>query len=358
MIPYNGWNREYLENKDEYLDVFDQSMRCKKYDDIKWFEKIMSDYSGRKHAVGVASATDALYFSLMAHGIGPGDEVIVTDFSWISSASCVSMTGATPVFCDIDLNTYHIDINSIEQMFTNNTKAVIYTHLFGNMSDSEEIEFFCKSENIPLIEDAAQALGSSLSGRRAGSIGDSSVYSFNTNKVIAGINGGGMYLTDNDRHADHVRKLKNLGKGKKDFELLGYNSKMYSLNAAIINKRFEKMSDYQKDRQKIASLYIDSFKDLPVHTQKMSSDLDHNYHKFVVRFNNKKTRDFVKQSLAAHVHYEMPISDNHMYQSIEYRKNACKNSEHASATVLSLPIHPWLTRGEIDTVIDTVKDFF
>lgn len=356
MIPYNGWDREYLENKEEYLDLFDQTMRQEKYDDIEWFEKKIAYYSGRKHAVGVASATDALYFSLIVHGIKPGDEVLVTDFSWVSSSSCISMVGATPVFCDIHLDSYHINIDSIKRMFSNKTKALIYVHLFGNMTGTDEIKDFCNKNDIAFIEDAAQALGSSLNGVKAGSIGDSSVYSFNTNKVVAGINGGGAYLTDNDNHANHVRKLKNHGK-KKDFDLLGYNSKLYSLNTAIINKRFENMRVCQEKRQEIARTYNKCFKDIPVHTQEMTEGLDHNYHKYVIRFDDKETRDFVKKMLSASVHYEVPLSHNPMYRSIEYRKDSCENSKHASNTVLSLPIHPWLTDDETDIVIDTVRGF-
>jgi dTDP-4-amino-4,6-dideoxygalactose transaminase len=359
VIPYNGWDREYQDNQSEYLDVFDWAMRQSKYDSIEWFETKIASYAGRKHAVSVASATDALLFSLVTHGIGPGDEVLVPDFSWISTSSCVTMAGATPVFCDIDLESYHIDIDSIRRMISDKTKALIYVHLFGNMTDTREIEEFCKDNDIVLIEDAAQALGSSLNGAVAGSLGDSSVFSFNTNKVIAGINGGGVYLTDNDKDAECVRKLKNHGcKKSNDFEILGYNAKMYALNAAIIDKRLDRMTIYQEKRNTIANRYNKAFKDLPIHLPILEEGLNHNYHKYVVRFEDRETRDMMKELLGAQIHYETTLSHNSMYQHISHRKDNCNNSFHATQTVLSLPIHPWLHEEEISSIINTIDSFF
>ena len=144
MISYDGWDREYAENKDAYIEIFDIFMKQLNYENAEDFEKQIAEYVGRKHVVSVACATDALGFSLMSHGIGPGAEVLVTDFSWISSSSCISMTGATPVFCDIDLDSYHISLDSIKRMVSPRTKAIIYTHLFGNMVDVTEIIEFCK----------------------------------------------------------------------------------------------------------------------------------------------------------------------------------------------------------------------
>ena len=354
MIPYEGWNREYQENKEEYLEIFDRFMSQKNYENSEWFEQKFADFLGRKHAVSVASATDALFFSLLAHGIGSDDEVLVTDFSWISTSSCISMTGATPVFCDIDIESYHISLESIKKMCSSKTKALIYTHLFGNMTDTEEIEQFCKDRGIILIEDAAQSLGSSLHGRKAGTIGDSSSFSFNTNKVIAGINGGGMYLTDDDAKAEFVKKIRRHGKGR-GFEILGYNSRLYVLNAEIINSRLNRIAENQAKRQEIAAKYTSAFENLPIITQTIGNGLNHNFHKYVVRFNNNAIRKKVKEYLNLSVHYGTPLSDNSMYDSIKYRKDDCANSKLASSTVLSLPIHAWLKDNEIDKIINIFK---
>ena len=282
-------------------------------------------------------------------------QVLVTDFSWISSSACASMVGATPVFCDIDLNSYHMSIESVKRMYSNKVKAIIYPHLFGNMTDTTELQQFCKDKDILFIEDAAQALGSSLHNIKAGTIGEASVYSFNSNKVIAGINGGGVVLTDNEDIAKRIKMIRRHGKDK-DFSMLGYNSRMYVLNAMIIRQRLKNAEHNQERRQQIAQQYNEAFVDLPITTQSMTNGLNHNYHKYVVRFEDKDTRKRVKNALKASIHYETPLSANTMYDGLECRRDACTASKTASNTVLSLPIHAWLTETEITNIISTLRN--
>ena len=355
MPAYDAWDREYQENKQDYLDAFDRFMSQMNYENNEDFERNFAERVGRKYCVSVASATDALHFALLAHGIGVGDEVLVTDFSWISSSACASMVGAVPVFCDIDLDSYHISLDSIKRMYSDKVKAIIYPHLFGNMTDTTEIQQFCKDKGILFIEDAAQSLGSSLHGVSAGTIGDCSVYSFNSNKVIAGINGGGVVLTDDEDIARCVKLIRRHGKDK-DFSVLGFNSRMYVLNAEIINLRLRHAERNQERRQQIAYQYNEAFKDLPVHIQSMSNGLNHNYHKYVVRFEDKDTRKRVKNALNASVHYETPLSANSMYDTLKCRRDACTASKTAADTVLSLPVHAWLTDNEISTIITSLKE--
>ena len=355
MTAYDAWDREYQENKQDYLEAFDRFMSQMNYENNEDFERSFAERVGRKHCVSVASATDALHFALLAHGVGAGDEVLVTDFSWISSSACASMVGATPVFCDIDLESYHISLDSIKRMYSDKVKAIIYPHLFGNMTDTTEIQQFCKDNNILFIEDAAQSLGSSLHGVRAGTIGDCSVYSFNSNKVIAGINGGGVVLTDDEEISRRVKVIRRHGKDK-DFSMLGFNSRMYVLNAEIINLRLRHAERNQERRQQIAQKYNTAFGDLSIVTQQMSNGLNHNYHKYVVRFNDKETRKRVKTALNASIHYETPLSSNTMYDSLTSRRDACTASKTASNTVLSLPVHAYLTDNEVNDIINVVKE--
>ena len=355
MTAYDAWDREYQENKQDYLEVFDRFMSQTNYENNEDFESGFAERVGRKHCVSVASATDALHFTLLAHNIGLGDEVLVTNFSWISSSACASMVGAVPVFCDIDLDSYHISLDSVKRMYSDKVKAIIYPHLFGNMTDTTELQQFCKDKDILFIEDAAQSLGSSLHNIKAGTIGDCSVYSFNSNKVIAGINGGGVVLTDNEDIARRVKMIRRHGKDK-DFSILGYNSRMYVLNAEIINLRLRHTKRNQERRQQIAQEYNTAFSNLPVVTQTMSNGLNHNYHKYVVRFKDKDTRKRVKTALSASIHYETPLSANSMYDSIEHRRDDCMQSKTASDTVLSLPIHAWLTEDEVISIINNVKN--
>jgi len=354
MTAYDAWDREYQENKQAYLEIFDEFMSQMNYENNEEWERNFAERLGRKHCVSVSSATDALHFSLLAHGIGPGDEVLVTDFSWISSASCVDMAGATPVFCDIDLDTYQMSLDSVQRMYNDRVKAIVYVHLFGAMDDTSALQAFCKERNILFIEDAAQALGSSLDGVRAGTIGDCSVFSFNSNKVIAGVNGGGVVLTDDADIAKRLKMIRRHGKDK-TFDALGYNSRMYVLNARIIEQRMKSMEQNQTKRQEIAHRYDQAFADLPIVTPKVSNGLDNNYHKYVVRFKDKDTRKRVKNALNASIHYETPLRANGMYASANVRSDVCIASKTAADTVLSLPIHPWLTDEEIKTTIFIVR---
>ena len=252
------------------------------------------------------------------------------------------MAGATPIFCDIDLNSYHISFKDIQKKTTNKTKAIIYTHLFGIMTETKDIEMFCKENDIIFIEDAAQSLGSKYKERYAGSIGDISSFSFNHNKVISGISGGGMIFTDIDSTAEYLRKIRKHGKGK-DYEMLGYNSKMFYMNAAYIEMRFDRINELQSRRIQVANKYHEELKDLPVITQIANIDLVHNYHKYVVRFEDKETRDEVKNKLNAKIHYDSPISKNSMFNL-----TPCPNSQKSSDTILSLPCHPYVTEEEIN----------
>ena len=344
-----GWDREYLANKDEYLKIFDGAMQQEQEQNVEFLEKSLTKITGRKYAIACSNGTDALHFALISLGIKPGDEVLTTQFSWISTASCISMVGATPVFCEPNILNYHMDIKSIRRMYTNKTKAIVYPHLFGNMSDTKEILDFCKQKNIAFIEDACQALGASLNGINAGSIGDISTLSFNANKVVAGIAGGGAILTDDEDKAELFRKLRRHGNN----EVLGRNSKMLMLNACFINFRLKKMEEWQNKRQAIAKQYDEQLKDY-VTIQPSTNGLNHNYHKYVIRLQNKKVRDMVKDKLGAKVHYDKPLSENPMYKNIEHRQDKTFISKIICDTILTLPIHPYMTQEEIDEVINTI----
>ena len=347
-----GWDREYLANKEAYLKIFDSAMQQEQEQNVEFLEKSLTKITGRKYAVACNSGTDALHFALISLGIDSRYDVLTTQFSWIATASCISMVGARPVFCEPNILTYHMYLDSIKRMWTPRVKAIVYPHLFGSMSDTKEILDFCKEKNIAFIEDACQALGASLNGINAGSIGDVSCLSFNANKVVAGIAGGGAILTDDENKAELFRKLRRHGNN----EVLGRNSKMLMLNACFINFRLKKMNQWITKRQEIAKKYDEALKDY-VTIQPTTNGLNHTYHKYVIRFQNKEVRDRVKDRLAklgAKVHYEKPLSESPMYQNIEHRKDKQFISKIICDTILTLPIHPYLTDFEIDMVVNTI----
>lgn len=353
------WDKEYLENKNDYHNIFD-NMMIKDYEgNVENLERDLSTFSGRKYCIAVNSATDALKFSLLSNGIGPGDEVLVTNFSWISTSSCISMVGAIPVFCDIDIETYHISFDKIKKMKTKKTKALIYTHLFGNMIDTSEIEKWCDENNIILIEDSAQSLGSSFDGRKAGTIGQCSSYSFNSNKVIAGISGGGVFMTNDKNQAEYVKKIRRHGKDE-EFEFLGYNSKMYVPNADIIRYRLQHWEKWQRTRQQIANIYDFELKDSPIILPPKDPKADHNYHKYVIRFESEEDRSWVQEGLKHagikyQVHYGKALKDNKLYYNIKHKSCKGKNAQLVAKTVMSLPIHPWISEEEVDKICSTFQ---
>ena len=344
-----GWDREYLANKEEYLKIFDGAMQQEQEQNVEFLEKSLTKITGRKYAVACNSGTDALHFALISLGIDSRYDVLTTQFSWIATASCISMVGARPVFCEPNILTYHMDLDSIKRMWTPRVKAIVYPHLFGSMSDTKEILDFCKEKNIAFIEDAAQSLGASLNGVQAGSIGDVSCLSFNANKVVSGIAGGGAILTDDKDKAELFRKLRRHGNN----EVLGRNSKMLMLNACFINFRLKKMNEWISKRQEIAKQYDEQLKDY-VTIQPTTNGLNHNYHKYVIRLQNKKVRDMVKDKLGAKVHYDKPLSENTMYKKIAHRKDKTFISKIICDTILTLPIHPYMKQEEIDEVINTI----
>jgi len=344
-----GWDREYLANKEEYLKIFDGAMQQEQEQNVEFLEKSLTKITGRKYAVACNSGTDALHFALISLGIDSRYDVLTTQFSWIATASCISMVGARPVFCEPNILTYHMDLDSIKRMWTPRVKAIVYPHLFGSMSDTKEILDFCKEKEIAFIEDAAQSLGASLNGVQAGSIGDVSCLSFNANKVVSGIAGGGAILTDDKDKAELFRKLRRHGNN----EVLGRNSKMLMLNACFINFRLKKMNEWISKRQEIAKQYDEQLKDY-VTIQPTTNGLNHNYHKYVIRLQNKKVRDMVKDKLGAKVHYDKPLSENTMYKKIAHRKDKTFISKIICDTILTLPIHPYMKQEEIDEVINTI----
>ena len=344
-----GWDREYLANKEAYLKIFDSAMQQEQEQNVEFLEKSLAKITGRKYAVACNSGTDALHFALISLGVNAGYDVLTTQFSWIATASCISMVGARPVFCEPNILTYHMDLDSIKRMWTPRVKAIVYPHLFGSMSETKEILDFCKEKEIAFIEDAAQALGASLNDVKAGSIGDVSCLSFNANKVVAGIAGGGAVLTDDKDKAELFRKLRRHGNN----EVLGRNSKMLMLNACFINFRLKKMNEWISKRQEIAKQYDEQLKDY-VTIQPTTNGLNHNYHKYVIRLQNKKVRDKVKDMLNAKIHYDKPLSESPMYQNINHRKDKQFISKIICDTILTLPIHPYMKQEEINEVINII----
>lgn len=343
MIEFEGSKKEL--NLKEYTDIFQKTLTH----NIKPnnLEHKLAKLTNRKYAVCVDNATNGLYFALSAYNIGPGDDVLVTDFSWISTASCIIRAGATPIFCSVDPDTYCISPKSIKKMLTPKTKALIYTPLFGALYDTSNIIQFCKDNNIIFIEDAAQTFGSSYKGRPGGADGDCSVISFNSNKVISSPVGGGVFLTDSEEKASYVRDIRKHG----DYKMLGYNAIMHPLAIEIIDYKLNYLDVWQQKRQDIASEYIEILEKTGLKYQK--HDCNHNYHKFVIEFEDEEEYNYGKQlfninNIQTNKHYRKPL--HKIFSGV-----VDESCEDLTKRIMSIPIYAQLTHAEINKIKTVLK---
>jgi dTDP-4-amino-4,6-dideoxygalactose transaminase len=329
----------------------------------KLFEREFGAYCAKRYAIGLNSGTDALFLSLVSLGIGQGDEVIVPVFTFIATAFAVSCTGAKPVFADIDQRTYNIDAAKIEAAITKRTKAIIPVHLFGQAADMRPIMELAKKYNLKVIEDACQSHGVLyLRGKavKVGAIGDFGCFSFYPTKNLGGVGDGGMAVTDDPALNDKLCKLRDCGrKSKYEHVVLGYNSRLDTLQAAVLRVKLRYLDKWNKMRQAIAREYDKLLKDIPgvvlPYTAQYSS---HIYHIYAVRV---KDRDEVVEYLKANgigvmVNYPIPLHLQEVYKGLGYKKGDFSVAERVSQEIISLPMHPYLTGKEIKYVAAKLKE--
>lgn len=339
---------------------------------VQALEKTIAQYCKTRYAIGVASGSDALLLSLMALGIGAGDEILLPPFTFFATAGSVSRLGATPVFVDIDPETYNIDPLKIEEKITSRTKAMIPVHLFGQCADMDPLLKIAKERKLYVIEDAAQALGAEykpatgLEGRRAGQMGDIGCFSFYPTKNLGAFGDAGMVVTENPALAEKVRLLRVHGSQPKYFhKWIGINSRLDTLQAAILLVKFKYLETWTEERRKKAKRYQLLFQDLlsSVNGLKLPTTQYQNrhiFHQYVIRV---PERDRLKQYLAEEgigtdIYYPVPLHLQECYSFLKYRKGDIPNSEKASDEVLALPIYPELTEDQQMMVVDRIKAFY
>lgn len=320
------------------------------------FEAEFANYIGVNHCIGVANGTDALFLALKALNIGVGDEVITTPFTAAFTALAIAATGAKPVFVDIEPDTFTINPLLIEKAITKRTKAIMPVHLFGKPANIPAIMKLAKQHKLKVIEDACQAHGAELNGKRVGTFGDVACYSFYPTKNLGGIGDGGAIVTNNKALAEKIRLLRLGGQTKKYYHtILGYNSRLDEIQAAILRVKLQHLDEFISMRQEIARQYDTTLADtnlvLPVHPDNER----HVFHLYVVRTNK---RDQLQTSLAKHdvitqVHYPWPL---HKLPAFNYLpKKSLPVSERAAKTALSLPIYPGLKKIEVQKIVDLIQ---
>ncbi len=310
------------------------------------FEKETASYLGVKHAVGLNSGTDALVLGLRALGVGPGDEVITTSFTFFATSEAISLLGATPVFAEIDPITFNIDVAQIEKKITSRTKAILPVHLFGLSADMTPLLEIAKKHKLLVLEDVAQAFGGEHQGKKLGSLGDGGTFSFFPTKNLGAFGDGGLFVTNNDALAEKVRMLRVHGSKKRyHHEMLGYTSRLDELQAAILRVKLPRIDEYNRLRRQVAGRYREMLQGMShVTLPSQAPEKSHVYHQFTVRITNGQ-RDEVHQKLAemgidTMIYYPIPVHRLEVYGN---QFPPLPLTEKAATEVLSLPIWPDIT---------------
>jgi len=346
----------------EAVEFVLQSGRLAQGPKVEEFEVLFASYIGTKYAIATSSGTAALHIALLASGIGNGDEVITTPFSFIATANAILFCRAKPVFVDIDKDTFCINPGLIQKKITSKTKAVLPVHLYGQPCNMKEIVRICREHNLILIEDACQAHGAEYHGKKVGSFGIGCFSFYPTKNMTTGE--GGMMVTEDSNIAERARMIRNHGqKEKYAHEVLGYNYRMTDVAAAIGICQLKKLDEFNRQRIEHARFLTERLgKIRGLITPFIAPNVKHVFHQFTIKVTGdfSMSRDELKQRLKAkgimpEVYYPLPIHKQPLYKEAGY--NAClPNAEKACAEVLSLPVHPLLTEEDLDYIVKTIKN--
>ncbi|HWP83087.1 MAG TPA: DegT/DnrJ/EryC1/StrS family aminotransferase [Bacteroidota bacterium] len=326
--------------------------------EVRDFEDAAAKYLNVKHAIGCASGTDALQVAMMALGVGPGDEVISTPFTFVATTETIVLLGAIPVYVDIDPKTYNIDPNLIEAAITPKTKAIIPVHLYGHACDMDPIVEIAQRRNIPIIEDAAQAMGTEYKGKKVGGIGTMGCISFFPSKNLGAFGDAGMIVTNDDALAEKLRMIVVHGsKVRYKHEVVGVNSRLDALQAAILNVKLKYLEQWHEARRKAATRYSEILSNVPVELPFEASYTRHIYHQYTIRVKNRDrvARSLSDQRIPHAIYYPIPLHLQEAFRHVGRPKETFPNTERACEEVLSLPMHTELTDDQQMFIVSALK---
>jgi dTDP-4-amino-4,6-dideoxygalactose transaminase len=324
---------------------------------VKEFEENFAEMCGVKHAIATTSGTTALHMALLAHGIGPGDEVITSPFTFIASANSVLFVGATPIFVDIDPKTFNMDVSQIETVITPNTKAILPVHLYGMLCDMQAIMDIAKKHDLVVIEDACQSHGAEFQGARAGAFGTGTFSLYPTKNMTSAE--GGMITTNDDEIDEACRVIRNHGMRRRYYhDQLGYNFRMTDVHAAIGNAQLGKLPASNDKRRSNAKFYNENLQGVTVPF--VPEGFHHVYHQYTIRVPDGK-RDALREHLlqneiGSEIYYPLPIHKQGFYIE-QFGEQSFPIAEFAAEEVLSLPVHPLLSQADLEKVAETINSF-
>ena len=328
---------------------------------VAQFEEDVAAYCDVKHAIGVSSGTDALLVSLMALVVKPGDEVITTPFTFFATAGSVVRLGAKPIFVDVDPDSYNIDPAGIQQRITENTRAIIPVHLFGQMAQMKPIMDVARRHHLVVIEDAAQAVGASQDGVKAGNFGDCGCFSFYPTKNLGAFGDGGLVTTNTDELAQQIRALRDHGQNPRYFyHVVGGNFRLDGIQGAVLNVKLKSLDRWNEKRRQHAALYDNFFAGSPVKMPRIDSNNVCIYHQYTITV---PERDKLQQYLAENgigsaIFYPKPLHLQDCFSELGYRQGDMPVAERLCEEVLSLPVYPELTPEQIEFTAKTVLKFY
>jgi dTDP-4-amino-4,6-dideoxygalactose transaminase len=363
QVPLLDLKAQYVKIRDEMLtavtEVLDSQI-CINGPRVVELEEKIAAASDCKYGVGASSGTDAILMSLMALGIGAGDEVITTPFTFFATAGCIHRSGAKAVFVDIDPKTYNIDVAKIEAAITDKTKAILPVHLFGQMADMDAIMAIAKKHNLYVIEDAAQSVTSSYKGKKAGSFGTIGCFSFYPSKNLGGIGDGGMTVTNDEEVKKNLLIMRNHGGGHKYFnEVVGGNFRLDALQAAGLLVKLKYLDEWSQGRRDNAAYYNKKFAGTVVETPYIDANCVSIYNQYVVRV---PKRDEVlahlrEKNIGCCVYYPLGLHMQKCFEYLGYKEGDMPETEKACSEVIALPVYPELTDEMKDFTADTLLAF-
>ena len=363
-VPIFDLTRQYASLKDELDSAVQRVLDSCRFifgPEVEALEAEVASYCGARHAVGVASGTDALHLALRGLGIGPGDEVIVPAFTFIATAEVVVYCGATPVFVDINPEDFALDPEAAGAAVTSRTKAIIPVHVFGHPAPMEEIGALAARHGLAVVEDAAQAFGARCEGRVVGSLGHAGCFSFFPTKNLGAFGDGGMVVTDDEALADRLRQLRHHGESRRyHHRMVGYNSRLDALQAAVLRAKLPRIEEWNTARRRVAAAYTEGLAGLAgLACPTEAEGVRHVFHQYTLRVN--KGRDALRERLAekgigSAVYYPLPLPAQEAFEGEAGSEGRYVESERAAREVLSLPMFPELTDGEVERVVRAVRD--
>jgi len=368
MVDLIGQYNKIQEQVDKSIIDVVRSSQYINGPEVKFFQKELEEYLDVKHVIPCANGTDALQIAMMALDLKPGDEVITASFTYVATVEVIGLLKLTPVLVEVDPKTFNIDIESIKKAITPKTKAIVPVHLFGQSSEMEEVMKIAKEHNLYVIEDTAQAIGSCYTfsdGKtvKTGTVGDFGTTSFFPSKNLGCFGDGGALFTNNDDLAMKARMIANHGQSKQyHHDKIGVNSRLDSIQAAILRCKLPYLDEYIKHRNIAASVYDEAFNDVDwLEIPFRNSNSTHVFHQYTLKtkeINRDEVRDFLKENdVPAMVYYPVPVHKQKAYDYLNSREQSFETTMSLSESVISLPMHTELDQEQLDKIISTIKKF-